>query len=1046
MSVAERSLSTAAAPRVDRTTSDRLAGVLQRPLLGVLPIDVEKAAYVGVLLVAALLRFWDLGPRMLHHDESLHATYTWYLYTGKGYVHDPMMHGPFLFEFGALMFFLFGATDAVSRVGTALFGVLLVGLVYLTRDFIGRGAALAAAVLMAVAPSIVYYSRFDRHDIYLAVFQFAFLLGIFRYLRWRRTADLWLVVTALSLAFSTKEDTFLQIAYLAPFLVFLCRKELGEIGKLVLSSIGLSDGPKQLSAAADVAILIGTLTIPLVSGGLEFLLLRTQTSVDTANTLLVGTFAVLAVAGAIVGLRWNARIWVTAAIVFWGIFIALYTTFFSNPGGLFTGAIGGLKYWIDQQGVARGNQPWYYYLLLLPLYEFVAVIFGIGGAVYLLRRRTLFGVFLVYWAVGALLFYGWAAEKMPWMVIHMAIPFVMLAGVAVARLIEQVNRAVPPLTDNGPPLRQYGLFVLMLFLAGAALISGVSRLAAAGGPLAIAQTVSAGARPDTTALFQAFALLAAAGVLVYAATNTSRFFGRALSAKVAALGALAFVLMPLSLRAMWQVNFFHGDVPVEMLVYTQTTPDVGKVMDEINRVAFRTGTDPSTVKVVYDSGVSWPFVWYLRDYKNTVFIGGGQVPANAMDAPIILVGLENNRDQAIKQQLGSKYVGQRYRLRWWFPEDSQTPALWLGYRSLTLSNLLSVVTDPSVRSAAWRYFMYRETPPLGSTDFMMFERKDLVSGAWAAPQSAASGGTAAEADADAYAKATKSIAAVQVIGGQAGKGDGQFNQPKGAAIGPDGSLYVVDTFNARVEKFDKDGKFLLAWGSEGQGDGQFKEPWGIAVGPNGDVYVADTWNHRIQRFDKDGRFKSKWGQQQMVGSTSDAPTNFFGPRGIAIDAAGSLLVTDTGNHRVLRFDADGKPMGVYGGRGSDPGQLSEPVGIAVDKGGNFYVADTWNHRVQKFDPNGRPVAQWAVPGWESESLVNKPYLAVDSDGSIYFTDPEGNRAVKLSAAGQVLAVWGKQGRDNSSFQLPTGIVTAADNTVYVVDSQNQRVLKFAPIR
>src|SRR5579885_3472125 len=133
MSVAESSLSTAVAPRLDRATSDRLAGVLQRPLLGVLPIDVEKAAYGG-----ALLRFWDLGPRMLHHDESLHATYTWYLYTGKGYVHDPMMHGPFLFEFGALMFFLFGATDAVSRVGTALFGVLLVGLVYLTRDFIGR--------------------------------------------------------------------------------------------------------------------------------------------------------------------------------------------------------------------------------------------------------------------------------------------------------------------------------------------------------------------------------------------------------------------------------------------------------------------------------------------------------------------------------------------------------------------------------------------------------------------------------------------------------------------------------------------------------------------------------------------------------------------------------------------------------------------------------------------------------------------------------------------------------------------------------------------
>src|SRR5207248_1559495 len=162
----------------------------------------------------------------------------------------------------------------------------------------------------------------------------------------------------------------------------------------------------------------------------------------------------------------------------------------------------------------------------------------------------------------------WAAEKMPWMVIHMAIPLVMLAGVAVARLIEQVNRPVEGLTTDGPPLRQYGLFCLTLFLAGAALISGVARMSAAGGPLALV------------------------------------------------------------------------------------------------RIAFRTGTGKASVKVVYDSGVSWPFEWYLRDYNGKKFIGNQGVPPDAMDAPVILVGLEGNRDQAIKAQLGSKYVSQRYRLRW----------------------------------------------------------------------------------------------------------------------------------------------------------------------------------------------------------------------------------------------------------------------------------------------------------------------------------------------------------------------------------------------
>src|SRR5438093_6272230 len=194
MSVVESSLPAIAAEPRGLPRSERVAMALERPLFGVLPLDLEKSLYVGLVLIGALLRLWDLGPRMLHHDESLHALYSWYLYTGRGYAHDPMMHGPFLFEWGALMYFLFGATDAVARLGTSLFGIGLVGLAYLTRPFIGRTAALIAAALLATAPTVVYYSRFDRHDIYLAVFQFLFTIAIFRYLRTQRTGDLWLMV------------------------------------------------------------------------------------------------------------------------------------------------------------------------------------------------------------------------------------------------------------------------------------------------------------------------------------------------------------------------------------------------------------------------------------------------------------------------------------------------------------------------------------------------------------------------------------------------------------------------------------------------------------------------------------------------------------------------------------------------------------------------------------------------------------------------------------------------------------------------------------
>lgn len=1030
MSVAESSLpSISSAPH-----EDRLASALTRPLFGVIPFDREKAIYLALIVIGTILRFWDLGPRMLHHDESLHAVYSWYLYTGRGYVHDPMMHGPTLFEIGALGYFLFGSTDAVARWGTSLFGVILIGLVWMTRDYIGRTAALVTAALMTVAPSIVYYSRFQRHDIYLAVFQLLFVMAIFRYIRDRRLSDIWLLAASLSLAFCTKEDTYLQITYLAPFLVFLVRKELKQIGRLVLASFGLVKGEVgPLSPAADLAILIGTLTLPLTAGGVEFVLLRQNVDVETGNSILVGAFALLAILGAIVGLRWNARVWVTAALIFWSIFVVLYTTFFSNPGGLFSGSIGGLKYWIDQQGVARGNQPWFYYILLLPLYEFVAVIFGIGGAIYLLRRRTLFGIFLVYWALGSLVLYGWASEKMPWMVIHMAIPLVFLSGVAIARLIEQINFPTAP-------LRAFGLFVLSLFLAGAALISGIARLNTAGGPDALARTLSGTARAnEIQSLFQAIGLLAGAGILLYLAVTQGQRIGWRLALKVAALGSL-LVFMPLSLRTAWQVNFYNGDVPVEMLVYTQTSPDVGKVMAEIDRIAFRTGAGKEKIKVVHDSGVSWPFTWYLRDYKGGVFIGAGTIPNQHLDAPVVLVGTENNRDQAIRQQLGNKYVAQRYRLRWWFPED---------YRSMTWTSIANFFTDSATRSRIWRYFMFRETlNPLGSTDFFMFVRRDLAAGAWVAAQTPSAPG----ADEDAYARALKNLTAVQVVGtGVRGQADGQFADARNLALAADGSVWIADSANLRIQKLDKDGKHVLTVGGEGNADGQFANGpgggvWGIAVAPSGDVYVADTWNHRVQRFDAEGRFKAKFGSQALVQNAADAQGQFFGPRGIAIAPDGSLLISDAGNHRVQRFDPDGRLLAVYGGRGAGDGLFSEPVGVATDRAGNIYVADTWNRRIQKLDKDGKFVAQWPMAGWESESVVNKPYLAIDAEGAIYATDPEMHRAIKLSASGQVLAVWGKLGRDNASLNMPTGIAVAPNGEVWIADALNQRAVKFAPVR
>ncbi len=1015
--------------------ADPLAHMLERPLFGILPINGEKLAYGLLIVAAAILRLWDLGPRMLHHDESLHALYSYYLFNGRGYVHDPMMHGPFLFEIGALLYFLFGATDAVARLGTSLFGIVLVGLAWMTREFIGRLAAFIAAAFLAFGPSIIYYSRFQRHDIYLAVFQLLFLLGIYRYIAHQRRGDLWLVVTSLSLAFCTKEDTYLQLFYLAFVLIALSWKDLPAIGQLIVQSVTRRGTVPTLSPVAQVSLLIGTISLPLAAGGFEYIFLHTAVDPARANIYLSAIFVIMAVVGALVGTRWNAQIWVMAAVIFWGIFVALYTTFFSNPGGFYSGAIGGLKYWIDQQGVARGNQPWFYYLILLPLYEFVAVLFGLAGAAYILVKHRVgaatpvrrFHLLLVYWAFGALLLYGWASEKMPWMVIHMAIPLAFLAAVAIARLIQGV-------VALEPPWQRLGTFVLALFLTGAALVSGIANLSSDPSPLAALSAIFAGQAPPAavTRLFQGLAITATGCVLLTVTVTLGSRLGLGLALRTVALSAL-LVLVPLSVRTAWQVNFYNGDVPVEMLVYTQTSPDVRQVLDEVDRVAFRTGQGREKVKIVYDSGVSWPFEWYLRDYPGRVFIGAGTVPSSAMDAPIMIIGTEGGRDEAVRRQLGTRYVSQRYRLRWWFPED---------YRSIQLESIQSFFTDPRTRARIWRYFMFRETlNPLGSTDFVMFVRRELASGAWAAPLASQQ-----LIDEAAYERATRQVTATAALGGTRGSGENQMADPKAVALGRDGSIFVADTFNHRILKYAQDGRFLMAFGGEGNQDGQLKEPWGIAVGLNGDIYVADTWNHRVQVFTADGAYKAKWGNSRLVPTLNEAPGDFFGPRGIAVDPQGQVLVTDTGNHRIQRFSPTGQFMGAYGGRGAGEGLLAEPVGIAVDRTGNIYVADTWNHRVQKLDPRGAYAAQWLVFGWESESVVNKPGLALDADGSVYVTDPEGQRVIKFSPAGQVTAVFGKPGRDLASLALPTGLAVTPNGEVLVADSQNNRVLRFAPVR
>jgi hypothetical protein len=110
-----------------------------------------------------------------------------------------------------------------------------------------------------------------------------------------------------------------------------------------------------------------------------------------------------------------------------------------------------------------------------------------------------------------------------------------------------------------------------------------------------------------------------------------------------------------------------------------------------------------------------------------------------------------------------------------------------------------------------------------------------------------------------------------------------------------GNVYVADSGNERIQKFDADGRFLTAWGSPGNSIGEFTQPFGVAVDSSGNVYVADYGNSRIQKFDAGGRFLTTWG---MFG---DGDGEFNWPTGIAVDSSGNVYVADNGNERIQKF-------------------------------------------------------------------------------------------------------------------------------------------------
>ena len=276
--------------------------------------------------------------------------------------------------------------------------------------------------------------------------------------------------------------------------------------------------------------------------------------------------------------------------------------------------------------------------------------------------------------------------------------------------------------------------------------------------------------------------------------------------------------------------------------------------------------------------------------------------------------------------------------------------------------------------------------------------------------------------------------------------DGQLSGAEGIAAGPDGTVYVLDTQNHRVQTFNSDGVFLDQWGSLGSDPGQFFLPGGIAVVEAVTrtlLYVADTGNSRVQKFDTDGTYLTSWSSW----SADNATDALSGPRGIAADfdnGTVTVYVADTHNDRLVVFNENGDRIDVYGSSGEGSGQFDWPCDIALyrDSGLTIYVADGGNDRIQIFN-TAEGISyqgQWGSTGCDNGSFEEPRHVAADDNGSIYVTDECTGRVQKFTSAGSFMGSWGSDYGEDCEFGDAAAL--AADGSDILLASWDQ-VLRFA---
>ena len=872
-----------------------------------------RALLLLALLAAAALatRFWALGDRPFHHDESIHAFQSWSLSRGGDWRYDPAYHGPFLYYVNALVYKIFGATDATARLMPAAFGVLLIAFAWPLRRWIGNRAAAAYAVFVLAAPHFVYFSRFIREDLYSLVFTLATILAFQRFLETDRAAWLTASAVAFALAGVTKENAYMTGVLFVVWGVF-CLVER--------ASRRAAPRPGLAAAVGDTAGWIGPRLVPLVVAGLVFL----------------------------------------------SIWALMYTAFGKYPGD-WLAIPKAVKYWMGQHSIARIPGPWWYYFPQLGYYEtaiLLAAAFAfrpvewkadpflrtvlIGAPIALaylaarsfvpfLRAHALIWLaaiaaatlylalfrlagpeehrlapflrFVAYWTAGSIAIYGWAREKVPWLTVHPLLPLTILAGIGVARL-----------------WRERGTAWARAALVAGALLFGIN---------------------TTGAYLAAFRYGAHdverephhAEMLAY--VQTTKDLVRSLSAVARAQARVApgAPVVTVAGEGVWPLSWYLRDVPVTW----------AQRIEQANTPIIVADWDPEgglekQLAPAYDSKRVPIRAWWFPEVHD-----------------------ENGKKRPTPRDFLRWWLFHEI----WSQIGSQDATIYVR-KDITGTGALAPLQIQVQDTSARDYPAEADALPAArvfgpSAPGGLREPRGLS----VDPQ----GNLYVADTKNSRIVVFDGNGGFVRAFGALGEGDGQLKEPCGVAFGPDGLVYVADTWNHRIARFtpdgqwrgawvakdpgffgpralvfakgfldvadtgnkrivrfDADGNVAGTWGGGGTDPGRFVEPVGLAADAAGRIWVADTGNHRIQVFEFDGAFV----RQFPVYGWKDFYTEPY----LAAGPSDSVFATDSWKGRVAHYDAAGALSRSYKAEG-----LKSPTGIVIDPFGRIIVSDRANDRI-----------------------------------------------------------------------------------------------------